>query len=71
MDNQVARESGIIKCYYPLKGYGFIQRRRGKDVFFFRTDAASESIIYEGVLVSFVLKVEGKGPRAFNIVRVG
>jgi CspA family cold shock protein len=65
------REFGEVKVYYPLKGFGFIQRAHGKDVFFYRTDAASEAILIEGAVVSFTLKVEQKGPRAFAIVRAG
>jgi cold shock protein len=65
------RELGEVKVYYPLKGFGFIQRAHGKDVFFYRTDAASESILIEGAVVSFVIKAEQKGPRAFAIVRAG
>ena len=29
---------GIIKIYYPLKGFGFISRELGKDLFFHRGD---------------------------------
>ncbi len=68
---QAAREFGEIKVYYPLKGFGFIQRVRGKDVFFYRMDASSEAILIEGALVSFTLKLEQKGPRAFDILRIG
>jgi CspA family cold shock protein len=71
MVNEVEREAGTIKCYYPLKGFGFIQRQRGRDVFFFRTDASSEQILYDGAIVSFIVRTEAKGPRAFEIIRTG
>jgi len=68
---QMNRESGEIKVYFPLKGFGFIQRTRGKDVFFYRTDAASEAILIEGAVVSFIVQSESKGPRAIDILRAG
>lgn len=71
MESDPTQQSGSIKCYYPLKGFGFIQRQRGRDVFFYRTDAASEEILQDGALVRFSIRQEPKGPRAFEIVRVG
>lgn len=64
-------EYGTVKAYLPLKGFGFIQREKGKDVFFFRTDAPAEEDLYEGITVKFNVSIELKGPRARNIVRVG
>ena len=66
-----ARVFGSIRCYYPLKGFGFIRRTKGKDVFFYRSDASGEEILLDGAHVSFVLRDEPKGPRAFEIERVG
>jgi CspA family cold shock protein len=66
-----AVERGIVKCYYPIKGFGFIQRQRGKDVFFFRADAKSEAILLEGAAVTFHVRQEARGPRAYEIERVG
>lgn len=65
------REVGVIRCYYPLKGYGFIRRAKGKDIFFYRLDARDEEILYDGAHVTFALKNEPKGPRAFEIERTG
>lgn len=65
------RSFGIVRCYYPLKGFGFIRRSKGKDVFFYRNDASGEEILFDGAQVSFVLRTEQKGPRAFQIERTG
>lgn len=70
-DSTTERELGIIRCYYPLKGYGFIRRAKGKDVFFYRLDASNEEILYDDAQVSFLLKNEQKGPRAYDIQRRG
>ena len=64
-------ETGTIKSYLPLKGFGFIQREKGKDVFFLRTDSQNENWLHEGAIVSFSLTEEAKGPRAHNIKRIG
>ncbi|WP_089416301.1 retron Se72 family effector protein [Vitreoscilla filiformis] len=66
-----SRVSGSIRCYYPLKGFGFIRRSKGKDVFFYRSDASGEEILLDGAQVSFILREEQKGPRAFDIERIG
>lgn len=72
MANEPAvRVFGSIRCYYPLKGFGFIRRPKGKDVFFYRSDASGEEILLDGAQVSFILRDEKKGPRAFEIERVG
>jgi len=66
-----AREVGVIKAYLPLKGFGFIRREKGKDVFFLRTDASSEAVLFEGAVVTFSISIEAKGPRARDIERQG
>lgn len=63
--------SGVIKVYYPLKGFGFISRRSGKDVFFYRNAALDEALLIEGSVVQFQIEETPKGPRAIGIVRVG
>ncbi|EGQ7694978.1 TPA: cold shock domain-containing protein [Vibrio vulnificus] len=66
--NENVRESGVIHAYDAFKGYGFIRRTKGKDVFFFYDelpDGASEPS--EGDIVSFEIEVKPKGPRAKKI----
>jgi cold shock protein len=70
-DPHPKREYGVIKSYLPLKGFGFIRRPKGKDVFFLRTDAPSEGALLEGSAVSFWVSDEERGPRARDIAREG
>ena len=61
---------GVIKVYYPVKGYGFITRTSGKDVFFYRTSTDKEENLVEGSTVRFNVEPTAKGPKATNVVRV-
>ncbi len=68
----IVRESGVIHAYDAFKGYGFIRRTKGKDVFFFYNelpDGSSEPS--EGDIVSFEIETRPKGPRAKNILVEG
>lgn len=64
---------GAVKCFFPFKGYGFITREKGKDVFFFYKDLKDEGQIFEGVKVKFLIgkNKTGKGPSATEIERIG
>ena len=62
---------GVVNVYYPLKGYGFIRRTTGKDLFFYRDAFTAEELIVEGSLVEFKVEDTEKGPRAVNIARIG
>ena len=61
---------GTIKCYFPLKGYGFISRQKGKDVFFYYKDIEGEEWLLEGVKVIFDVEKTNKGFQARNIRRL-
>lgn len=65
--------TGTIKCFFPFKGYGFITREKGKDLFFFYKDLKNEEQIFEGAKVSFLINKNetGKGPFATHIERIG
>ncbi|HYE36064.1 retron Se72 family effector protein [Methylocaldum sp.] len=66
------REIGIIREYFTLKGFGFIRRERGKDVFFFYTDLkCKDENIDIGDRVSFNVTKTPKGPRATLIKKEG
>ncbi|GAB6144999.1 cold shock domain-containing protein [Desulfocicer niacini] len=61
-------EYGYVHVYDPLKGFGFIRRSEGKDVFFHYTGLISpESSINEGVKVSFLTEKGNKGLRAIKV----
>lgn len=62
------KEKGHINHYNPLKGFGFIRRKKGKDVFFFFNDFESgKADIVIGDQVEFTIKKMEKGPRAYDI----
>ncbi|SJM95654.1 Cold shock protein CspC [Crenothrix polyspora] len=62
------RYFGIIKTFDVFKGFGFIQRQKGKDVFFFYQEIeADDKILAEGDKVSFTVEIKPKGLRAFKI----
>lgn len=62
---------GVIKVYFPLKGFGFITRKKGRDLFFFRTAFEDETLILEGNSVKFKIEASDKGDRAIQITRNG
>ena len=71
MVNQENIHQGIVKIYYPLKGYGFITRETGKDVFFLRTAVKEESWTLEGTPVKFSIVKINNRVQATEIQRIG
>lgn len=62
------RVFGVVTTFDSFKGYGFIRRTKGKDVFFYYADLLSqEALVGAGDTVSFLLKEEAKGPRAYSV----
>lgn len=62
------RHFGVVKTFDIFKGIGFIQRKKGKDVFFFYQEIEhEEKILHEGDTVSFTIEKKPKGLRAFNL----
>lgn len=66
-----AQAYGVVKVYYPLKGFGFITREKGKDLFFFRSSVADEAALIEGATVRFQIEHGVKGSSAVGIKREG
>lgn len=68
------RVSGIVKFFNPDKGYGFIRRDGGQDVFVHANELRRSGIvdltpIITGAKLEFdVEQVEKKGPKAINIM---
>jgi CspA family cold shock protein len=63
---------GIVKTFDIFKGFGFIQRQIGKDVFFFYQEIiGDDKILSIGDKVSFTIEKKPKGLRAFNIKKEG
>ena len=63
------REKGTVKWFNGAKGYGFIQRSTGEDVFvhFSAIEASGYRTLDEGARVSFVVKRGPKGLQAEQV----
>jgi CspA family cold shock protein len=63
------REKGIVKWFNGAKGYGFIQRTTGEDVFVHFSAIQSEGYrsLNEGESVEFELQ---QGPKGLNAIEV-
>lgn len=65
-------EHGRVHMYDSFRGFGFIRREKGKDVFFFYEEIqGDDKNILEGDHVSFEVFNHSKGPRAKNINKTG
>lgn len=66
------REKGTVKWFNGAKGYGFIQRSTGEDVFvhFSAIQENGYRSLNEGETVEFDLMKGPKGFQASNVVRV-
>ncbi|MEE9233853.1 MAG: cold shock domain-containing protein [Candidatus Acidoferrales bacterium] len=63
---------GRVKWFNNTKGYGFIGRDDGSDVFVHYTAIASDGFrsLNEGDLVEFEITQGQKGPQAANVVKL-
>lgn len=62
-------EKGTIKWFSGEKGYGFIERESGGDVFVHHSDIVGTGFksLTEGDKVSFDVEQGDKGPKAANV----
>jgi len=63
------REKGVVKWFNPAKGYGFIQRSTGEDVFVHYSAIQMEGYrsLDQGIEVEFDVKQGPKGLQAENV----
>ena len=66
------KEKGTVKWFNGAKGYGFIQRSTGEDVFvhFSAIQESGYRSLTEGETVEFELTKGPKGLHAANVARV-
>ena len=66
------REQGTVKWFNDSKGYGFIQRSTGDDVFVHHSSIQSEGFrsLAEGDTVEFEVTKGPKGLQAANVTKV-
>ena len=64
-------EQGTVKWFNDAKGYGFISRQSGEDVFvhFSAIQMDGFKTLAEGQVVEFEVKQGDKGLHATNVVR--
>lgn len=65
-------EQGTVKWFNAAKGYGFIVRERGADVFVHHADINSQGFrsLNEGDKVEFEVVEGPKGLQAKNVVKI-
>ncbi len=66
------RVTGTVKWFSRAKGYGFIQREGGEDVFvhFSAIQGGGFRNLEEGDQVEFTIESSPKGPQAADVVRL-
>ncbi len=64
------RENGVVKWFNATKGYGFIEREEGSDVFVHYSEIMGSGFrtLNEGQRVEFTVVDGQKGPQAHEVV---
>ncbi len=68
----MARTTGTVKWFSQEKGFGFLTREGGPDVFVHYSviEGSGFKVLYEGEEVEFDVIEEPKGPKAQSVVRL-
>ncbi|HPP66705.1 MAG TPA: cold shock domain-containing protein [bacterium] len=68
----MAKEKGKVKWFNNAKGYGFVERENGEDVFVHYTAIAGDGYktLEEGCTVEFEVVQGKKGLQATNVVKL-
>ena len=63
---------GIVKWFSDKKGYGFIERESGKDLFVHYTAISMQGFktLAQGDRVTFDIEESERGPEAKNVVKI-
>jgi cold shock protein len=64
--------NGTVKWFNESKGFGFITKEDGEDVFVHHTSISGSGFksLSEGQAVTFDVEKTPKGPRATNVVKL-
>ena len=68
----MSKEQGVVKWFNSSKGYGFIQRDAGGDVFVHFNSIVGEGFknLAEGQRVEFTVEQGQKGPAAVEVTAI-
>jgi cold shock protein len=66
------REAGVVKWFNDKKGYGFISRQSGGDIFVHHSSIVADGFrsLKEGDEVEFEVKEDAKGKSAVEVKKV-
>jgi CspA family cold shock protein len=66
------RETGVVKWFSEQKGWGFIQRDSGEDIFvhYSAIEGSGFRSLAEGERVEFSIQQGQRGPAAANVRRI-
>ena len=68
IDPETGKYIGTLKWYNPARGYGFISRGGGEDIFFHKTSSIGEPTEFEeGQWLLYDVEERNKGPEATEV----